>query len=172
MTTCNRCGGVLPATATICHHCGTPVMNAASGSSAAGSLGACQRAQEKWGGTSLLPNSGPLAGFPSTPPSGPSNPNPPAGPAGPGSAVPPTNWRATSLIDPAQLPDWLSPASSGTIPRLGGSGQAPAGPGSAPGGAGASPFASPAMPPAAPRPPASPRQRGPRSSPYTAGGRR
>ncbi len=28
------------------------------------------------------------------------------------------------------------------------------------------------MPPAAPRPPASPRQRGPRSSPYTAGGRR
>jgi hypothetical protein len=177
VTTCNRCGGVLPATATICHHCGTPVMNAVPGISAGGSLGARQRAQEKWG-TSLLPNSGPLAGFPPPPPAGSMNPNLPGGPAGAGPSAPP-NWRAPSLIDPAQLPDWLNPGTSGPVPpRLGDGGRgAPPGPANnAPRnmrpGLGASPSAGSAMPPASPRPPAPPRQQMPGTSPFYSGGRR
>ena len=176
MTTCNRCGGVLPATATICHHCGTPVMGAAFGSNAAGSMGARQRAQEKWG-SSLLPQSGPLSGFPPSPPPGSMNQNYPQGPAGQGPSAPNNNWRATSLIDPAQLPDWLNPATSGPLPRLGEGNRGPqAGPPSAPRtprpGAGAPPQAGPSLPPPTPRQPASPRQQMPGASPYNAGGRR
>ena len=176
MTTCNRCGGVLPATATICHHCGTPVMGAAFGSNAAGSMGARQRAQEKWG-SSLLPQSGPLSGFPPSPPPGSMNQNYPQGPAGQGPSAPNNNWRATSLIDPAQLPDWLNPATSGPLPRLGEGNRGPqAGPPSAPRtprpGAGAPPQAGPSLPPPTPRQPASPRQQMPGASPYNGGGRR
>jgi hypothetical protein len=175
VTTCNRCGGVLPATATICHHCGTPVMPGAPGSNLAGSLGARQRAQEKWG-SSLLPTSGPLSGFPPPPP-GQMNQNlPPGAGQGPGSPVPP--WRATSLIDPAQLPDWLNPAASGAFPRPGegnrnaAPGAATSGPRSAWPGAGAQPPVGPGMPPAGQRPPAPPRQSGTSGSPYFASGRR
>ncbi len=202
MTTCNRCGGVLPATAIVCHHCGTPVMNAAAPGGGAGSMGARQRAQERLG-ASQRPASGQLSGFPPAsgvpggfppPSSGPQPLNQPFGPSGAGASPPPTNWRAPSLIDPAQLPDWLNPATAGPLPRPGQGGRRsrPV-PGSAPGGAGGraagedagshfppaagagagpSPF-SPSSPPFnGPRPPAAPRPPTSGPTPYTYGGRR
>ena len=176
MTTCNRCGGVLSASATVCHHCGAPVRSAMPGSSAAGSLGPRQRAQEKWNSSLLSSAPNPFEFAPS-PSSGPSSSNSTAQPPAPAGMSTVGQWKATSLIDPGQLPAWLNPPSPEDASRAGGgsehaqppTGRAPQG---AQSGAGRSPFAPPPTPPASPHPPAAPSHSVPGASPYFSGGRR
>lgn len=145
MTTCNRCGGVLLANATLCRYCGAPVMRGAGGGTPPGSLGPRQRSQERWG-SAQPPAPDPFGAFPPASPTGVPFPSPSAGAPGrdgPGAVDP---WRAPSLIDPNQLPDWLQPPPP------------------------ANPAASPsARPPAQNRPPTAPMRT---SSPYRYSGRR
>jgi hypothetical protein len=175
VTTCNRCGGVLPATATVCQHCGMPVQNITPGFNVAGPMGARQRAQRRERASAAFPPVPDLfAMFPPSPPAGPSPSAQPPRPPDPREASSVGQWRSTSLIDPNQLPPWLNPSSPETTAHAGeGSARPqPAGypaPQPAQPGPGTPSFSMPPASPAPPRPPARP---APGASPYLSSGRR
>jgi hypothetical protein len=145
VTTCNRCGGVLLANATICRYCGAPVMRSAARGTPPGSLGPRQRSQERWE-SAQPPALDPMGVFPPSSPSSAPFPAPPAGAPGRDGQGAAEQWRGPSLIDPNQLPEWLQP-------------QPPANPAASP----------PARPPAQNRPPTAPMRN---NSPYHYSGRR
>jgi len=102
VTTCNRCGGLLLANATVCRHCGTPV----NPGSTVRPMGARQRAQERVSGP-LSPSPDPFAAPPPQAPPNTSFTFPNAMSPNPG-AMGGERWRGTSLIDPSNLPEWMN----------------------------------------------------------------
>ena len=175
MTTCNRCGGVLLANATVCRYCGAPVLpGAAGGSNPLGAMGARQRSQERWTSGSLPP-SDPFAAFPPPSSAGAPFPSQPArlpAPDDPGAA---NQWRAPSLLDPTQLPEWLQPNPPARRAPSGEFGRRSEFPGGERPSAPRSGFAGPSQGPASPMPPAPMRQQPPSTntgSPYFSSGRR
>ncbi len=171
MTTCNRCGGLLLANATVCRHCGMPV----NPGSTVRPMGARQRAQERVSGP-LSPSPDPFAAPPPQAPPNTSFPFPNAMSPNSG-GMGGERWRGTSLIDPSNLPEWMNLSlpdastraggAAGHYPPQGGNAPQSAQPGSVFPPFPLSPSASSISRP--PVPPARPDSGG---SPYVSGGRR
>jgi hypothetical protein len=175
VTTCNRCGGVLLANATVCRYCGAPVLpGAAGGSNPLGSMGARQRSQERWGSGSLPPPD-PFAAFPPSSSAGAPFPSQSPRMPTPDESGVANQWRAPSLLDPSQLPEWLQPNPPARRAPSGGVSKLPEFPGSESLPTARPGFNGPSQGPASSMPPAPMRQQPPSAntrSPYFDSGRR